>query len=166
MKQKLKRLLVVVASVEFLILACGCAHLSSWYHSTFSAQTQAEITAATQQLEASALSIAMSTVESVATGTSDAQLKNNFLQSAGDALRALEGTGITAGTHAVGDIISAALAKWLPNLPHWSGFSDKIGALMQQYAQAHPKDPNWVNHGLEAVANALNTKTATPVTSP
>jgi hypothetical protein len=156
----MKRIIATACLLALLNLN-GCA----FYRSHFSAATQAAISFEASQLEGHVLQIAGQTVDAFAQGESDAQIKNQLVQSAGDALRSMEGTAIPAGIGALSALIEQNLSQWLPAKSHWADFTSAIGTEIEKFVSAHGNNPSVVNQALEIAARALNTKTPPPPAS-
>jgi hypothetical protein len=152
-KFSLFQLLVAIALIGVMSFN-GCA----WYHANVSANTQAQIASDLSTLAHQAISIAQTTVDSVAQGKSDAEIKNNLEQSAGDFVRSLENSAATTGQAALSDLVTSGLNQWLPDKSHWGTFAADIGSLLSDYVKNHGSNPSLVNQALETVATALNTK--------
>jgi len=129
----------------------GCAWLATQPFSTQAAVDNMKVAIAQQ-----AQQIADNTLNAVATGKDAQEIKNQLIQSSGDALRSLEGTATAQVTSTV---VADQLHQWVPPSSPWWNYSSALGGLIQTYVNTHPGNPQWANQVLEAVAGALNTHT-------
>lgn len=162
----MKKLIVTI----LCLAAFGCTKDPVTGKWSMSPATKAKFSATAKELGQAAVKIAQNTVDRFATTELDALLKNNFQQSSGDLLRALENSAITAGTAEIAPTITAQLERWLPDKTHWQNYATQIAQLVDGYVKAHPNDPNAANVALETVATYLNSKppatTIQPVPTP
>ncbi len=146
----------------FVLLIVGCLSLNSCAKDPASGRYEltpgfkANLAATGKILGQAAIAVATKTVDAYAQSEIDALIKNNFVQSSGDALRSLENTAATQTSAEMGHAVQQILEQWLPDKSHWQKYGDEIAKLISAYAKAHPEANR--DQILEAVALGLQSK--------
>lgn len=126
-----------------LIPLFGCANGK---FATGSASADATLTVASAGLA--------DTLQSLADKVVQGQPINHtmLVQAGGDALRALENTGVQA----VQPAVQEQIAKWVPKTPMWQDFAHGVGKAIADYTAKHGNNSAAINAALEAAAITLN----------
>lgn len=134
----MKTLIVILSAAMFF----GCAN---GHYNTGSAATDAALTSATSTIAGQVAVVATK----VAMGE---DAKTALVQASGDALRSLEGVGITA----IQPVITERLNKWVPHTPEWQNYAKSLATVVNTYVEHHGSTPSALQAALEAAALALN----------
>ena len=157
-------------SVSFLCLALlftGCATQRAKLATWWSGSGKADLTATADLIASEAQQIAVNTVYSQATNAEDALAKNFNVQGFGDALRALEGGAVTAGTAQIPDFVMKLRNIWLGPQNHYTDLAASVGSLIEtKFKQLHPTSNAQVTNIIEGVIAGLQTPPPPPPGTP